>query len=96
MSDVTPAGHGPSAIGEDADVGNWQPISTAPPFETVLCWAASWRSPFPGKKLPGEEHFVWIDTCELEARGRREYATHWRPMPKLPDGYGKLKNGEVK
>jgi hypothetical protein len=59
---------------------DWQPIETAPRDTTILAWAPLWRSPFPAKYY-GDGGFVWVDTCEVEARGRREYATLWTPMP---------------
>lgn len=64
-------------------MGEWQPIETAPFMETVLVWGPGWRCGFPGKRY-GEYGAVMIDTCELEAKGRPEYATHWMPLPEPP------------
>jgi hypothetical protein len=66
-----------------ASTTGWQPIETAPMCEMVLLWHPLWRHPFPGQRN-GDHGAVWIDTCEMEARGRQEYATHWMAMPKVP------------
>lgn len=67
-------------------MSTWQPIETAPKDGTrFLAWAPLWRCPFPAQSPDPVTSLVWIDTCEAEAKGRREFATHWMPMPALPN-----------
>ena len=61
----------------------WQPVETAPMGKMALFWGPIWRHPFPGQRN-GDHGRVWIDTCEAEARGRQEFATHWMPLPPPP------------
>ena len=65
--------------------GQWKDISTAPRDGTrFLAWGPLWRCPFPAQFPDPVTTMVWIDTCEVEAKGRREYATHWMPLPAPP------------
>lgn len=61
----------------------WQGIETAKLGEKVLVWHAGWRCPFPGTPN-GDFGAVYVDTCEVEARGWQTFASHWMPFARLP------------
>ena len=61
----------------------WLNIDDAPLGVWGLAWAPGWRRPFPAMRN-GNNGAVWVDTCELSATGRQEYARFWRAMPDLP------------
>jgi hypothetical protein len=63
---------------------DWKPIQTAPIGKMVLLWNRGWRHPFPGQRN-GDLGRVYIDTCEIEAKGRDDFATHWADMPEPPE-----------
>ncbi len=64
-------------------MSEWKDIATAELGKPVLLWGPGWRRPFPGMRI-GDNGQVWIDTCEVEAKGRQEHATHWMPEQAPP------------
>lgn len=66
-------------LAEETERNRWRPIETAPLGEMVLCWHPMWRHEFAGQRN-GDNGAVYIDTCETEAMGRQDYATHWMPL----------------
>ena len=64
-------------------MSEWQPIESAPFAVWGWVWHRSWRRAFPGIRN-GDLGAVWVDTCETEARGRQDYASHWMPAAEPP------------
>ena len=69
---------------------DWQLIETAKLGEMVWLWHPLWRHAFAGRPN-GDGGAVWIDTCETEARGRQDFATHWMPLPVPPSVWWPMK-----
>lgn len=63
----------------------WVLINDAPLAVWGYVWSPVLRRPFPGMRN-GPNGDVWVDTCEIAAMGYQTIATHWMPLPPLPEG----------
>lgn len=87
--DVTASEHGSSPIGQEADVGKWQPIETAPKDEirVIVCTdggfvtTARWVPKFSKNHYDFDAPGWFSDS--LQDRLFSE-PTHWQPLPSPP------------